>query len=165
MDVFHRLGWKEKPHLAATFSGRTAGANHFGPTEEDGIAVEPDGRALITSVGVHGSASGFTTSAGIDHSLRRVKWSGRHLRLFFNPDASIIYYLLRRAENSDAELWRTVVDSGKSDAVFPGISMIDFDVSPDGNEVVYATAARDGTTQLWRHRWMEDSRHESERFG
>ena len=41
------------------------------------------------------------------------------------------------------------VDSGKSEAVFPGISMFAYDVSPDDKQVVYATAGRDGKSQLW----------------
>jgi hypothetical protein len=36
----------------------------FGPTEEEGIAVEPTGRALITSVGVHESAVWIHDSSG-----------------------------------------------------------------------------------------------------
>ena len=41
------------------------------------------------------------------------------------------------------------VDSGKSEAVFPGISMFAYDVSPDGKQVVYATAPRNAKSQLW----------------
>ena len=41
------------------------------------------------------------------------------------------------------------VESGKSEAVFPGVSMLAYDVSPDGKQVVYCAAARDGTRQLW----------------
>ena len=41
------------------------------------------------------------------------------------------------------------VDSGKSEAVFPGISMFAYDVSPDDKQVVYATEGRDGKSQLW----------------
>ena len=41
------------------------------------------------------------------------------------------------------------VDSGKSEAVFPGISMLAYDVSPDDKQVVYATAGSDGKSQLW----------------
>ena len=36
----------------------------FGPTEEEGIAVEPTGRSLITSVGVHESAIWIHDAAG-----------------------------------------------------------------------------------------------------
>ena len=140
---------RTKPHLAASFPEGEPEQITFGPTEEDGIAVEPDGRALITSVGVHESSLWIHDERG-DRPLSSegevVSWTSPPA---FNPDASILYYLLRRGENSDAELWRTVVDSGKSDAVFPGISMIDFDISPDGKQVVYTTAARDGTMQLW----------------
>jgi DNA-binding winged helix-turn-helix (wHTH) protein/Tol biopolymer transport system component len=121
----------------------------FGPTEEDGIAMEPDGRALITSVGVHESSLWIHDERGerpLSSEGEVVGWSSPPA---FSPDGSIVYYLLRRGESSDAELWRTVVDSGKSDAVFSGISMIDFDISPDGKQVVYTTAARDRTMQLW----------------
>jgi DNA-binding winged helix-turn-helix (wHTH) protein/Tol biopolymer transport system component len=121
----------------------------FGPTEEDGIAVEPGGRALITSVGVHESSLWIHDERG----ERPLSSEGEVVATLstpaFSPDASVVYYLLRRGESSDAELWRTVVDSGKSDAVFSGISMIDFDISPDGKQVVYTTAGRDGTMQLW----------------
>jgi DNA-binding winged helix-turn-helix (wHTH) protein/Tol biopolymer transport system component len=121
----------------------------FGPTEEDGVAVEPKGQALITSVGVHESAIWIHNGSNerpLSSEGEVVGWSSPPA---FSPDASVVYYLLRRGESSDAELWRTVVDSGKSDAVFPGISMIDFDISPDGKQVVYTTPARDGTMQLW----------------
>jgi DNA-binding winged helix-turn-helix (wHTH) protein/Tol biopolymer transport system component len=120
----------------------------FGPTEEDGVAVEPKGRALITSVGVHESAI-WIHDGSIERPLSsegEVDWSSSPA---FSPDARVVYYLLRRGQSSNAELWRTVVDSGKSDVVFSGISMIEFDVSPDGKQVVYTTAARDGAMQLW----------------
>jgi DNA-binding winged helix-turn-helix (wHTH) protein/Tol biopolymer transport system component len=121
----------------------------FGPTEEDGVAVEPNGKALITAVGVHESAIWIhdgSSERALSSEGEVIGWSTPPA---FSPDASVIYYLLRRGESSDAELWRTVVDTGRSDAVFPGISMIDFDVSPDGKQVVYTTPAQDGTVQLW----------------
>jgi DNA-binding winged helix-turn-helix (wHTH) protein/Tol biopolymer transport system component len=121
----------------------------FGPTEEDGVAVEPNGQALITSVGVHESAIWIhdgSSERPLSSEGEVLGWSSPPA---FSPDASTVYYLLRRGESSEAELWRTVVDSGKSDAVFPGISMIDFDISPDGKQVVYTAPARDGNMQLW----------------
>jgi DNA-binding winged helix-turn-helix (wHTH) protein/Tol biopolymer transport system component len=121
----------------------------FGPTEEDGIAVEPEGRALITSVGVRESAIWFHDNSGerpLSSEGEVVNWPCPPA---FSPDASVLYYLLRRGDGPGAELWRARVDSGKSDAVFPRISMTAFDISPDGKHVVYTTAAPDGTTQLW----------------
>ncbi len=122
----------------------------FGPTEEHGLAVEPSGHSLITSVGVHGSAIWIHDPEGD----RPLSSEGEVVNSLsppsFSPDGTMIYYLLRREpEGSGAELWRTWVESGKSEAVFPGISMIAYDVSPDGNEVLYATAAAGGTTQMW----------------
>ena len=120
----------------------------FGPTEEDGIAVEPTGRSLITSVGVHESAIWIHDAHGerpLSSEGEVVGWSPS-----FSPDDTTIYYLLRRGqEGSGAELWRTFVDSGKSEAVFPGISMVAYDVSPDGKQVVYATEASGPTSQIW----------------
>ena len=84
---------------------------------------------------------------GSDNSRRKGKWWNRLPP--FSPDASTLYYLLRREGASGAELWRVAVDSGKSEAVFPGISMMEFDLSPDGKQVVYTTAALEGSTQLW----------------
>jgi eukaryotic-like serine/threonine-protein kinase len=121
----------------------------FGPAEEEGIAVEPRGRALITSVGVHESAIWIHDPSG----ERPLSSEGEVLDYpsppSFSADGHFLYYLLRRAEGAGAELWRTVVDSGQSEEVFPGISMIAYDLSPDGKQVVYATEAPGGTPQLW----------------
>ena len=128
------------------FSGGTPEQITFGATEEEGLAVEPDGRALITSVGVHQSAIWIHEGSGqrpLSSEGEVFSWP------VFSPDASILYYLMRRGEGSGAELWRTMVDSGKSEPVFPGISMTAFDLSPDGKQVLYATAASDGKTSLW----------------
>ena len=51
----------------------------------------------------------------------------------FSADDSVLYYLLRHgSDGSGPELWRMMVESGKSEAVFPGVSMLAYDVSPDG---------------------------------
>lgn len=121
----------------------------FGPTEEDGIAVEPAGHALITSVGVQESAIWIHDRSG-ERPLSSEGEVEDHLaRPVFSPDASTLYYLLRTDEAPGAELWRTAIDSGKSEAVFPGISVAAFDVSQDGKQVVYTTAEPGGTTELW----------------
>jgi DNA-binding winged helix-turn-helix (wHTH) protein/Tol biopolymer transport system component len=120
----------------------------FGPTEEDGVAVEAKGRALITSVGVRESSIWIHDGNGERSLSSEGEVVGSWLTAF-SPDASVLYYLLRRGDGAGAELWRTMVDSEKSEAVFPGVSMTAFDLSPDGRGVVYTTAASDGTTQLW----------------
>lgn len=42
-----------------------------------------------------------------------------------------------------------MVDSGKSEALFPGTSMLAFDVSPDGKQVVYVAPDAGGKSSLW----------------
>ena len=121
----------------------------FGPTEEDGLTVEPKGHALITSVGVHESAIWIHDGSSERPLSSEGEVAGRLAPPVFSPDAGFLYYLLRRGDGAGAELWRTAVDSGKNEAVFPGISMTAFDLSPDGQQVVYTTAATNGTTQLW----------------
>jgi DNA-binding winged helix-turn-helix (wHTH) protein/Tol biopolymer transport system component len=120
-----------------------------GPTEEDGIAVEPTGRALITSVGAHESAV-WIHDGSIDRPLSSEgEVVGGTSPASFSQHGNTIYYLLRPEEGAGAELWHTEVDSGKSEAVFPGISMIAYDLSANGKQVVYATSSPSGTTQLW----------------
>jgi DNA-binding winged helix-turn-helix (wHTH) protein/Tol biopolymer transport system component len=122
----------------------------FGPTDEQGLAVEPLGHSLITSVGVEQSDIWIHEPTG-ERSLTSegqvvAYWSPP----VFSQDDSLLYYLLQRhPEGSDPELWRTTVESGKSEPVFPGISMFGFDISQDGKRVVYVTSAPGGKTQLW----------------
>jgi DNA-binding winged helix-turn-helix (wHTH) protein/Tol biopolymer transport system component len=121
----------------------------FGPTEESGIAVEPNGEALITSVGVHESALWIHEPSGdrpLSSEGQVVDWPSPPA---FSPDGSTLYYLLRRSDESHAELWTTNVESGKSEPVFSGISIVDFSLSPDGKQAVYTTAEKSGKTQLW----------------
>jgi len=128
------------------FSGGAPEQITFGPTEEDGLTIEAEGRALITSVGVHESAIWIHDGSGerpLSSEGEVISWP------VFSPDATSLYYLMRRGEGPGAELWRTTVDSGKSEAVLPGISIAAFDLSPDGKQVLYATAASDGKAPLW----------------
>lgn len=120
-----------------------------GATEEEGVAIEPRGRQMITSVGVYESALWIHDGTGERQLSSEGEVVGEPTPPVFSPDDRVLYFLLRRSVGSAAELWRTVVDSGKSEPVFPGISVTAFDLSPDGKAVVYTTAAAGGTTALW----------------
>ncbi|HEY1951091.1 MAG TPA: winged helix-turn-helix domain-containing protein [Bryobacteraceae bacterium] len=123
----------------------------LGPTEEEGVAVERDGRSVITSMGVHESAI-WIHNAGGDRPLSS---EGEIINYgsppSFSANSKAIYYLLQHQSqsNSGPELWRMMVDSGKSEAVFPGTSMLSYDVSPDGKQVVYSASAPGGKSELW----------------
>ena len=119
----------------------------FGPTEEEGVAVELDGRSVITAMGTHESSIWIHDAAG----ERSLSSEGEIVsRPSFGADDKVLYYLLRRrTAASGPELWRMTIESGKSEAVFPGISMLAFDVSPDGKQLVYSTVGSGGKSQLW----------------
>jgi DNA-binding winged helix-turn-helix (wHTH) protein/Tol biopolymer transport system component len=122
----------------------------FGPAEEEGLAVAPDGRSVITSIGVRQSALWIHDSGG----ERSLSSEGEIVTgaspPVFRDDDKTLYYLLRHPPaGSDPELWRMTVETGQSEAVFPGTAMFAFDVSPDGKQVVYATAARGEPPRLW----------------
>jgi eukaryotic-like serine/threonine-protein kinase len=121
----------------------------FGPTEEEGVAVEREGRSIITSMGVHESSIWIHGPEG----ERSLSSEGEVVAGISPPtysvDGRVLYYLLRHPAGSEPELWRTVLSSGQSEAVLPGISMVAYDISPDGRQVVYATAPPGGKSQLW----------------
>lgn len=126
----------------------------FGPTEEDGVAVAPDGRSLITSLGTYESAIWIHDVQG-DRPLS----SEGHvapMRVFplssviFSPDGRSLFYLMRRdSPASESELWRTDLSSGRSEAVLPDVSMAEYDISSDRKEVIFSTELLGKPSQLW----------------
>jgi DNA-binding winged helix-turn-helix (wHTH) protein/Tol biopolymer transport system component len=121
----------------------------IGPSEEEGMAVEQNGRSIITSIGEHESAIWIHDAAG----ERSLSSEGEIVADIsppsFGADDRTLYYLLRQKGDVYPELWRLTLDTGKGEAVFPGTSMVAYDVSPDGKQVVYTSVGRDGRSQLW----------------
>jgi eukaryotic-like serine/threonine-protein kinase len=121
-----------------------------GPMEEEGVVAEPTGNSVITSVGVRQNAIWIHDDGG----ERPLSSEGDVLAGWspptFSQDDSFLYYLLRHGpDDAPAELWRTIVQSGKSEPVLPGISMLSFDVSTDGKQVVYTAFDLSGKSQIW----------------
>lgn len=50
---------------------------------------------------------------------------------------------------SPSELWRRDLESRKSEAVLRGMSMVEYDISNDGKEVVFSTQPPGKASQLW----------------
>jgi DNA-binding winged helix-turn-helix (wHTH) protein/Tol biopolymer transport system component len=122
----------------------------FGPMEEEGLAVEQDGRSVITSIGEHESSIWIHDGAG----ERALSSEGEIINGYsppsFRENDRLLYYLLRRSTGgSSPELWRMAIDSGKSEPVLPGISVFAYDISPDDKKVIYATAPRGKPSELW----------------
>jgi eukaryotic-like serine/threonine-protein kinase len=123
----------------------------FGPTEEEGIAVAPDGRSLITSIGqrqntlwIHdGDAERAISSEGY------VKGPAEDGAPHLSADGARAYCLMRpNAASSTFELYAVNVASGNAERLFPGVALEDFDISRDDREVVYTTMEK-GELQIW----------------
>jgi hypothetical protein len=131
----------------------------FGPTEEEGIAISPDGQVLVTSAGIRVStvwlrdkrgdrqvsAEGFATVPGLGFGATDV-------HSIFSPDGKKLFYLVRKGasrEFNSGELWVSDLDSGRTEAVLPGISMTEFDIAPDGDHVAFAAFDKEGSSHVW----------------
>ncbi len=121
----------------------------LGAGDEVGLAMAPDGRSLISSVGVSQSAIWIHDGAG-ERSLSSEGQVLSGSTTSFTADNSMLYYLLRnQPATGDPELWRVAVASGKTEAVFPGISIEAYDISADGRQIVYTDISRIAKPQLW----------------
>ncbi|HEY4050970.1 MAG TPA: winged helix-turn-helix domain-containing protein [Acidobacteriaceae bacterium] len=131
----------------------------FGATEEEGIAVSPDGRSLVTSAGIRESTVWVHDSRGDRQisgegfaSVPGLGFSAAEIRSVFSPDAKTLFYLVRkqgsRAWNA-GELWMADLDSGRTEAVLPGVSMSNFDIAPDGDRVVFEAQDAGETGHAW----------------
>jgi Tol biopolymer transport system component/predicted Ser/Thr protein kinase len=126
-----------------------------GPMEAEGVAVAPDGRSLITSIGMRQSAVWIRDARG----ERAISSEGYVLPatqsgLFgtlptFSRDGKSLFYLRRASPEAAIELWQTDLESGRSHNLAPGLSMLEYDVSDDGKEVVFSTQPRGKASQLW----------------
>ena len=126
-----------------------------GPTEEDGVAVAPDGRSLITSIGMRRSAVWIHDA----HGDRPLSSQGHVANPetnglpgsfpIFSRDGKSLFYLNSESPGAPTELWRTDVASERSERMLPGVSMLEFDISDDAKEVVYSTQPPGKPIQIW----------------
>ncbi len=107
----------------------------MGPGEEQGLAIAPDGKSLISSAGVSKSSIWIHDAQG----ERPISPEGSASSAQFSGDGKRVYYLLRKNTSGSAELWSTESDSGMSHSALPGVSLIDFDLSHDGKEVAFTS--------------------------
>ena len=123
----------------------------FGPTEEDGIALAADGRSLITSVGQRQSAIWIHDGSGD----RAVTTEGFAFGPRLSRDGRRVHYLIRQGIDSHALELRSIdIETGRVDQPLPGIAIADtafgdYDVSPDGRQVVYVTKSTGDRSTIW----------------
>ncbi len=136
-----------------------------GPTEEEGLAVAPDGRSFLTSLGIRQSAVWIHDSRRGEREVSRDGFAflPSRTRVYpqvFSADGSKLFYLVRRgsiettASSEAGELWVADLNASHDEALLPGFATIDYDVSPDGQKVVFA--ALDGARKSHIHlAWLD----------
>jgi len=119
-----------------------------GVTEEEGIAVDPDGRSLITAVGTRQSSVWVHDGAG----ERPLSTEGFAYRPSMSADGKKVYYLVRRGTRQSfwvGDLWAADVATGRAERVLPDMQIRQFQVSADGTQVVFDAFDAQGRSRLW----------------
>ena len=118
-----------------------------GPTQEEGLAISPDGRSVITSVGLTQRSVWIRDASG----ERQISLEGYAFLPLLSADGRKLCF--RRSAGSatgqtPTELWMADLDSGRTARLFPDQLVTSFDVSPD-DRVVAAVTGEDGRSALW----------------
>jgi serine/threonine protein kinase len=149
------------------FTSNAVGANHIwrqrfpdgvpeqitsGPTEEEGIAMTPDGRSFVSAVALQNTALWIHDSRGD----RQVSLEGNAAEPQFTPDGKqLLYRVVKEAPNEwtfyrdFGEVRVADLESGRSESLAPGLQALNFDLSDDGRQVVMEVADSDGKPRLW----------------
>ena len=125
-----------------------------GPTEEEGIAMAPDGRSFLTAVGVRQSSVWIHDRGGD----RQVSLEGWAFQPKFSPDGTKLVYRVRAGTAS--ELWVADLASNRTENLLPGFPIqvagdillgwhAGYDIAPDGRLIVFYSPDRGGKPRLW----------------
>jgi serine/threonine protein kinase/Tol biopolymer transport system component len=133
----------------------------YGPTEEEGIAPDPDGRSVLTSVGTRHQSIWIRDERG-EREISREGYA-------FVPtapeggtsqplpgDGRSVFYLVRQGavrfsghHERAGELWATDVETGRARSILPGRQVIGYDISRDGTQVAFAALDQGGSSHVW----------------
>ena len=149
------------------FTSNAGGTNHIwrqrfpdgqpeqvtsGSTEEEGIAMAPDGRSFVTAVAVQSVSAWVHDRRG----ERQISLEGNTVNVQFAPDGKTLYYKVVKSASSiwnfrevPGEVRGMDLDTGRSEALMPGFEALDYDVAPDGARIVMEIADSDRVSRLW----------------
>jgi len=128
-----------------------------GPTQAEGLAVAPDGKSLLSSVGLAQrsiwiSENGEERPVSNEGNAQFPAWGDGFPTSVFSPDGQKLYYLVgngpRRGFGS-GELWIADLSRRSNERVLPGVIVTSYDISPDGESVVYASVDAAGKSRAW----------------
>jgi eukaryotic-like serine/threonine-protein kinase len=120
-----------------------------GASEEEGLAIMPDGKSFITTSGTQQSAIWLHDDKAGE---KQVTSEGYSFLPTLSPDGKKVYYL-RRVTNSHSyfsgELWVSDVLTRTAERLFPGLVLTHFSISQDGKKVVFATEQGQARSGIW----------------
>jgi hypothetical protein len=114
--------------------------------------MAPDGHSFITAVGLQQSVVWVHD----DRGDRQVSLEGYAYQPKFTADGKRVFYaVVKGASPERSELWVAELDSGTSEPLLPGFSIVGsrlaepYDVSPDGRQVVMEAVDPESKHRLW----------------
>jgi serine/threonine protein kinase/Tol biopolymer transport system component len=121
-----------------------------GPAEEEGIAIAPDGRSLITSVGTGTSTIWIRDPRG----ERPLSEQGHSFLPTFSRDGRTVYYLASQRpgafQANRGELWSVDAGSGVRRRLALSDAIVRYSVDAKRNEVFFVTVGEKPNATLWR---------------
>jgi eukaryotic-like serine/threonine-protein kinase len=126
----------------------------FGPAEERAMAISPDARFLVASVGT----SEVTTIVHTSQGEKQVSAEGFSSDPAFTADGRKLLYRWNaqgyrmEAETGTAptdELRMTDLASGTTETLLSGVNLGDFALSPDGKRLFYSAIDKGRISRLW----------------
>ncbi|PYT20140.1 MAG: hypothetical protein DMG58_34690 [Acidobacteria bacterium] len=130
------------------FSGGEPEPITSGATEEEGVAVAPDGQSLVTSVGLQESEVWIRDAAG----ERRISSEGFAYRPQFSPDRKKLFYQTESGASRGfpmGELREADLATGQSERLLTGFLVTGYDISADGKQIVFASTHEGRGPRIW----------------
>ena len=116
----------------------------FGPADEETLAVAPDGRSLLTSLGRLQATVWLHDASG----ERALTTESLALRPTLSADGRHVYFLAASPAQAPTALWRLEVASGRKESLLAGFKVGDYSVSRDERLIVFTTA-HEGVPEIW----------------
>jgi eukaryotic-like serine/threonine-protein kinase len=138
-DGFHI--WRQR------FSGGPPDQMTSGPTEEEGLALAPDGRSLITSVGLRQRSVWVRQQSG----ERQISLEGYAYWPLLSADGRKLCYRVTptvASGQAPSELWMADLSSGRTERLLAGKMVTGYDLSP-ADQVAASVTEADGRSWLW----------------
>jgi serine/threonine protein kinase len=121
----------------------------FGASEEQGIALAPDGRTFLTSVGARQSTLWVHDARGGE---RQITSEGFAYLPAFSTDDKHLYYLLESKPNQrfvSGELWVADLETGGHERLLSDFLIEHYSVSSDGKRIVFVAVDNSGHFPVW----------------